>query len=128
MVFAAQLGIVVLMSGLDQARALALGDVAALELSRPQLGMVFAGGLLVGTPLAFVGPRVLLDGRSVGSALRDSLNALWNFKRPVVAYTAIIAFAIFGLLWMPLMLLLLLPFATYVSYAAYRDIFHGASR
>ncbi|HSM09984.1 MAG TPA: hypothetical protein VK827_00235, partial [Lysobacter sp.] len=61
-VFAFQLLVAAAIGDGAHALRLAVGDFSALGLSRSQLAIVLASGVVPGSLLMFVGPRVLLDG------------------------------------------------------------------
>lgn len=126
-VFVFQLSITAAIGGTGQALALALGDVAGMNLSRTGLAAILAAGVLPGSLLMFVGPRVLLDGVDVATALGESLRTVGRYWRPVTLLALLFAALVASLLWVPLLLLVLLPFATCVGYAAYRDVFDRTS-
>ena len=126
-VFAFQLLVTIAIGGTEQALALALGNVAALDLSRVELAAILVSGLVPASLLMFVAPRVLLDGANVASAVGESVRRAGHYRGSVALYILLFAVLIAGILWVPLLLLVLLPFATCAGYAAYRDVFARTS-
>lgn len=126
-VFAFQLLAAAVLGGGEQALALALGNMDELTLSRVQLAAMLASGMLPGSLLMFVGPRVVLDGLGVWPAIGESLQLVGHYWRPVAVFAVASALLVASLLWMPLVLLVFLPFATCAGYAVYRDVFDRAA-
>jgi len=126
-VFAFQLMFAAAIGGAGQASALALGQIADLSLSRPQLAIVFASGVLPATLLMFVLPRVLLDRVGAIAAVAESAHRTLMYWRPATVLAAICATSVAALLWLPPIMLLLLPFGLCVGYASYRDVFDSGA-
>ena len=122
-VFAFQMLTAALIGGSDQAMAFALGDIERLTLSRAEVAAVLASGVIPGSLVIFVVPRVVLDGNGVGPAIIESLSLVVRYWRPVAMYAALSAALIASLLWVPLLLLVFLPLAGCAGYAMYRDVF-----
>lgn len=122
-VFALQLAVTWAIGGADQATALALGQVAALELTKPQLALIFASGTIPGVALMFVLPRILFDGRGILDAMVDNAKAVRIHWKALVVVWLVSAAAVASVLWFPLLLLLILPFSLCVGYASYRDVY-----
>ncbi|GAB2626611.1 hypothetical protein [Novilysobacter erysipheiresistens] len=125
-VFVFQLLVTVALGGIDQAIALATGDIANLHLGRVVFACILASGTVPAALLMFVMPRVLLDGVGVGLALGESLGCVVRYWRPVALLTALVAAMVGAILWLLPLLLVLLPFATLVGYTSYRDVFDRA--
>lgn len=125
-VFVFQLLVAAALGGIDQAVALATGDIANLHFGRVELAVILTSGLLPGMPLMFLMPRVLLDGVGVGRALLESARHVLLYWRPVVMVTLLVAGLIVAMLWLPLLMLVLPSFALLVGYTSYRDVFDRA--
>lgn len=125
-VFAFQLGVAASLGGMAQAVALALGRMDAIELSRAQIALVLASGLLSSAPLMFLLPRVLLDGIGVIEAVRESASCVWRYRRPAGLLIGFTAALIAAMPWWPWVLIVLLPLGLCVGYATYRDVFDPA--
>lgn len=126
-VFVFQLAIAAALAGPAQALALALGDMQSLTMSRPQMALVLASGMLPGLALLYVIPRVALDGVGVIAALGDNARMLMLTWRPALLLSLATAVMVGGLLWQPWLLAVLLPGGFVVGYAMYRDVFGPAS-
>ena len=122
-VFAFQLLVTIAIGGIEQALALALGNVAVIDLSRIELAAILVSGLVPASVLMFVAPRVLLDGVRVVYAVSESMRLVGHYRGAVALYLLLFGVLIAGILWIPLLLLMLLPFATCAGYAAYGDVF-----
>lgn len=126
LVFVVQLGVAAAVAGGDQALAIASGDMAALCMSRSQLALMLASGLVPGLALMTVTPRVLLGARGLRDALADNAAALLRAWKPVGLAMLLTAAMLAALPWQPAILLLLVPFGLTVGYAMYRDLFPDA--
>lgn len=126
-VFVFQMALAAALAGPAQAMALALGDMAALRMSRPQMALVLASGMLPGLALLYVIPRVALDGVGILAALGDNARMLMLTWRPALLLSLATALLVGGLLWQPWLLAILLPGGFVVGYAMYRDVFGPAS-
>lgn len=120
-VFAIQLGVAAMLSGLDQAVAVAMGDLKALRVTRAQIAAVLASGVLVSLPLAFVAPQLLLGGQHVRDALRTGLGTAWHARR-ALAWLALGSTALVAALPFAPWMLLLMPILMCACYAAWRDL------
>ncbi len=125
-VFVFQLLVAAALGGVDQALALASGDIANLRFNRLELGCILASGMLPGALLMFLMPRVLIDGIGAGRALVESAHCAVRYWRPVAMVTPLAAGLLGAVLWLPPLLLVLLPFAMLVGYTSYRDVFDRA--
>lgn len=126
-VFGFQVALAATLAGHAQALALALGDMQSLAMSRPQMALVLASGMLPGLALLYVIPRVALDGVGIRAALGDNARMLMLTWRPALLLSLATALLVGGLLWQPWLLAILLPGGLVVGYAMYRDVFGPAS-
>ncbi len=122
-VFALQLLTAALIGGSEQAIAFVLGDIERMTLSRAEVAAVLASGVIPGSLVLFVAPRVVLDGNEVWPAIVESLSLAVRYWRPVAMFAALSATLIASVLWVPLLLLVFLPLASCAGYAMYRDVF-----
>lgn len=122
-VFAFQMLTAALIGGSEQAIAFALGDIERLTLSRAEVAAVLASGVIPGSLVLFVVPRVVLDGNDVWPAIVESLGLAVRYWRPVAMFAALSAALIASVLWVPMLLLAFLPLAGCAGYAMYRDVF-----
>jgi hypothetical protein len=123
LVFGVQLLVVVMLAGVDQAKALLVMDLASLRLSRLQMAWMLASGVVPATLLFFVPAQATLSGRGLADGLRDSLAAAWTLRRPMLGMAALSVAALMLLPWQPWLLLAYLPVSLYVGYAAWADTF-----
>jgi hypothetical protein len=121
-VFGLQCAVAAMLGGTDQAAALAGGDVGALTLSRADIAIVFASGVVPSTALMFVLPRVLLDGLGLRAALVDNSRLIRRHARAVIALGLLMAALVGGVIFLPWIMLILLPLYLCTGYAAYRDV------
>lgn len=124
--FAFQLAVAAGLSGVDQALAVARGDLASLRMDRLALGSMLASGLLPGVLLVFAIPRMVVDGIDARAALAENARLLATTWRPVVAAMLATAALLAGALWHPALLLVMLPLCFVTGYAMYRDLFPPA--
>lgn len=122
-VFAFQSLVATALGGVEQAFALASGDFGKLGFSRFELAVVLASGMLPGSLLMFLMPRVLLDGVGVGRALGESASCVLRYWRPVAMFSLLVAGMAAGSLWLPVVLLVFVPLFTLIGYSSYRDVF-----
>lgn len=122
-VFAFQLLVAAALGGVEQVFALASGDFGKLGLSRVELAVVLASGMLPGSLLTFLMPRVLLDGVGVGRALGESVSCVLRYWRPVALVSLLVAGMAAASLWQPAVLLVFVPCFTLIGYSSYRDVF-----
>lgn len=123
LVFSVQVAMAALIGSPAQAGALAAGDIAGIGLSKVQLAGVLASGAVPMLFLFFVGPRMILDGLRLWSAVVENARLLKRCWQPMVFYSLLMALMLAGLTWMPLLLLVFLPAGLCIGYAAYRDVF-----
>lgn len=126
-VFLVQLGVVAVLAGPDQAVAIATGAMHELRMSRVQIGLMLAAGLVPGLALLTVMPRVVLDARGVAAAMADNAQALRRAWKPVALSMLVTGGMLAALPWWPWLLLVLLPFGLTVGYAMYRDLFPAST-
>lgn len=127
LVFGFQMLVLAALAGPEQAAAVALRDIGALQLSRWQITGMLVSGLVPAALVIFVPGQVLLGGRSLTAAFGDSVRALVRFRVPLACLLAVTGLLLASAAWMPLVLLVYLPFGMYVGYAAWEDLFaHGA--
>lgn len=122
-VFVAQLLVAAAIGGSAQAMALGSGDMAAIRLGHAELAAILASGAVIGLPLMFAGPRVVLDSVGVLDAITQSIRAVCRHWRPAALLTGALAVAIGALVSAPLLLLVVLPAGLCIGYASYRDVF-----
>jgi hypothetical protein len=97
---------------------------AADTLSAPQVGGVYAIGILASLPITFVPFHVLFEQVPVGAAFAASWNAFVRNTVPLLVYAAAsLVLLAFGLATMGLGLVIVLPLWAASSYAAWKDVF-----
>jgi uncharacterized membrane protein len=99
-------------------------DSAADALSAPQVGGIYAIGILASLPITFVPFHVLFERVAVGAAFAASWNAFVRNTVPLLVYAAA-SFVLlgFGLATMGIGLIIVLPLWAASSYAAWKDVF-----
>jgi hypothetical protein len=122
-VFAFQLLVATALGSVEQAFALASGDFGKLAFGRVELALILASGMLPGSLLMFLMPRVLLDGKGVGTALGESVSCVLRYWRPVAIISLLMAGMAAASLWSPAVLLVFVPLFTLIGYSSYRDVF-----
>lgn len=122
-VFVIQLGVAAALAGPEQAWAIATGAVEDLHMSRAQLALMMASGVLPGLALMTVQPRILLDGRGVREAIVDNARVLLRAWKPVGLFTLASMGLVAAVMWWPVVLLALPPSGLAVGYAMYRDLY-----
>lgn len=125
-VFAFQVAVAIALAGPTQAWALMTGDVARLQMDRLQVAAMLASGIVPAMALAFVLPRLVLAHRGIVDALGDNLRGWRRAWRPLLAYSALTAALVAGLVWWPVVLLLLLPMGLVATFTMHRDVFGDA--
>ncbi|WP_189455460.1 hypothetical protein [Cognatilysobacter bugurensis] len=120
--FCVQCAVAAWLGGPAQAVALVTGDLAAFTLGRAEIAVVFASGALLGTPLMFALPRVLLDGLGLRAALLDNLRLVRRHVHAVIAIGLVTAGAVASVVYAPWVMLIILPLGLCTGYAAYRDV------
>ena len=127
LVFGFQMLVLALIAGADQARAAALQDMDALDLSRWQVAGMLASGLLPSLLLLFAPAQVLLGGRSAPAAAADSLRAVVRWRVPLLPFAGMAVVLLLAVVWMPLVLLVLPVVFLYAGYAAWECVFGAAA-
>ncbi|MCW6029487.1 hypothetical protein K4043_15845 [Stenotrophomonas sp. SRS1] len=122
-VFAFQLALLWMWIGPSVALGMATADPAVItQLTRLQLAIVFAAGMLPGVLLFFTVPRVVLDRVGVAEALRENRRLLAAGWQPIAMYLVLSMLLVGSVVFQPWLLLPLLQLG-YVAYWAYRDAF-----
>ena len=99
-------------------------DSAAAALSAPQVGGVYAIGILASLPVTFVPFHVLFERVPFGTAFAVSWNAFVGNTVPLLVYAAAsLVLLVFGLATMGIGLVIALPLWAASSYAAWKDVF-----
>jgi len=119
--FAFQLGAAAIIGGVDQALALATGNVAELHYSRRELALILAAGTLPAALTMFAVPRIALSNDSVGDSLRHGLSLVVRNAKPVAVYTLCTIELTALIVVQPLVALVVLPWFGLIGYTAYRD-------
>ena len=97
---------------------------ASGALSVPQVGGIYAIGILASLPVTFVPCHVLFEQVGVGAAFAASWNAFVRNTVPLLVYAAASLVLLgFGLATMGIGLLVVLPLWAASSYAAWKDVF-----
>jgi hypothetical protein len=100
------------------------GDPSEPDLTLPQVGGVYAIGVLASLPLTFVPLHVLFERVNPVAAFAASWRAFVLNTMPLLAYAAASLVLLgFGLATMGLGLVLALPLWAASSYAAWKDVF-----
>jgi hypothetical protein len=99
-------------------------ESASETLSAPQIGGIYAIGILASLPITFVPFHVLFERTTVGAALAASGDAFVRNTVPLLVYAAASLVLLgFGLATMGIGLVVVLPLWAASSYAAWKDIF-----
>jgi hypothetical protein len=97
---------------------------ASDALSAPQVGGIYAIGILASLPITFVPFHVLFEQVAVGAAFAASWNAFVRNTVPLLVYAAASLVLLgFGLATMGIGLVIVLPLWAASSYAAWKDVF-----
>ena len=97
---------------------------ASGALSVPQVGGIYAIGILASLPVTFVPFHVLFEQVGFGAAFAASWNAFVRNTVPLLVYAAASLVLLgFGLATMGIGLLVVLPLWAAASYAAWKDVF-----
>lgn len=121
-VFSFQLGTAAIIGGVDQAIALATGNVAELHYSRREFALILASGALPAALTMFAMPRLALSNDSVGDALRHGLSLVMRNAKPVAAYALCTMELMALMVAQPLVAIVVLPWFGLIGYTAYRDV------
>lgn len=121
-VFAFQLGAAAIVGGVDQAIALATGNVAELHFSRREFALILAGGALPAVLTMFAVPRIALTNDRVVDALREGLAFLLRNGKPVAVYTLCTLELTALMVAQPLVAIVVLPWFGLIAYTAWRDV------
>ena len=99
-------------------------ETASAALSAPQVGGIYAIGILASLPITFVPFHVLFEAVPAGTAFAASWNAFVRNTVPLLVYAAASLVLLgFGLATMGLGLVIVLPLWAASSYAAWKDVF-----
>jgi uncharacterized membrane protein len=99
-------------------------EPASDTLSAPQVGGIYAIGILASLPITFVPFHVLFEEVPVGAAFAASWDAFVRNTVPLLVYAAASLVLLgFGLATMGIGLIIVLPLWATSSYAAWKDIF-----
>jgi uncharacterized membrane protein len=97
---------------------------ASSVLTAPQVGGIYAIGILASLPLTFVPFHVLFEQVAVSAAFAASWNAFVRNTVPLLVYAAASLVLLgFGLATMGVGLVIVLPLWAASSYAAWKDVF-----
>lgn len=127
LVSAWQMGTLWLLAGFDQVRAVLTLDAAALALTRPQIALMLASGMLPALPLSFAVMQGALSGRGVLDSVRDSVAAVWRLRSAMLVLGGVSVAVLLALPWCPWLLAIHLPMALYLGYASWADAFGDVS-
>ena len=99
-------------------------ESASETLSAPQIGGIYAIGILASLPITFVPFHVLFERVGVGTAFAASGDAFVRNTVPLLVYAAASLVLLgFGLATMGVGLVVVLPLWAASSYAAWKDVF-----
>jgi hypothetical protein len=121
-IFAFQVGAAALIGGVDQAVALATGNLAELHFTRREFALILAGGALPAALTMFAAPHIALSNYSVVAALRHGFALVARNPKPVAVYALCTMELLALMLVQPLLMLLVLPWFCLIGYTAYRDV------
>jgi hypothetical protein len=100
------------------------GAATSIALTGPQIGGIYAIGILASLPLTFVPFHVLFEHVGIAAAFAASWDAFVRNTVPLLVYAAASLVLLgFGLATMGIGLIIVLPLWAASSYAAWKDVF-----